>query len=167
MVPPPIGRYYFLDLRPGRSFVEYAVSRGPADLHDQLAQPERGAGRLGPRHLRRARPDARSTRSARSPAVEDVNMIGFCAGGIINAAVLNHLAATGDDRVTRASFARDAARLRAVRPRSVRSPAPGCSSLARRELAARRGDHGQGDGQRRSPGCAPTTWSGTTGSTTT
>src|SRR5690348_5731538 len=28
IVPPPIGRYYFLDLRPGRSFVEYAVSRG-------------------------------------------------------------------------------------------------------------------------------------------
>ena len=26
IVPPPIGRYYFLDLRPGRSFVEYAVS---------------------------------------------------------------------------------------------------------------------------------------------
>src|SRR5580704_6077266 len=28
VVPPPIGRFYFLDLRPGRSFVEYAVSRG-------------------------------------------------------------------------------------------------------------------------------------------
>src|SRR4051812_16957187 len=28
VVPPPIGRYYFLDLRPGRSFVEYAVSQG-------------------------------------------------------------------------------------------------------------------------------------------
>src|SRR5260370_21323009 len=27
VVPPPIGRFYFLDLRPGRSFVEYAVSR--------------------------------------------------------------------------------------------------------------------------------------------
>ena len=28
IVPPPIGRYYFLDLRPGRSFVEHAVGRG-------------------------------------------------------------------------------------------------------------------------------------------
>ena len=26
--PPPIGRFYFLDLRPGRSFVEYATSQG-------------------------------------------------------------------------------------------------------------------------------------------
>jgi polyhydroxyalkanoate synthase subunit PhaC len=30
VVPPPIGRFYFLDLRPGRSFVEYAVSRRPS-----------------------------------------------------------------------------------------------------------------------------------------
>src|SRR4051812_23829200 len=28
VIPPPIGRYYFLDLRPGRSFVEYAVGQG-------------------------------------------------------------------------------------------------------------------------------------------
>jgi polyhydroxyalkanoate synthase subunit PhaC len=28
VVPPPIGRYYFLDLAPGRSFVEYAVGGG-------------------------------------------------------------------------------------------------------------------------------------------
>jgi polyhydroxyalkanoate synthase subunit PhaC len=28
VIPPPIGRFYFLDLRPGRSFVEYATSRG-------------------------------------------------------------------------------------------------------------------------------------------
>ena len=28
IVPPPIGRFYFLDLQPGRSLVEYAVSRG-------------------------------------------------------------------------------------------------------------------------------------------
>ena len=28
IIPPPIGRYYFLDLRPGRSFVEHALSQG-------------------------------------------------------------------------------------------------------------------------------------------
>src|SRR5690348_13814160 len=28
VIPPPIGRFYFLDLRPGRSFVEYAAARG-------------------------------------------------------------------------------------------------------------------------------------------
>jgi len=28
IAPPPIGRFSFLDLRPGRSFVEYVVSQG-------------------------------------------------------------------------------------------------------------------------------------------
>ena len=35
----------------------------------------------------------------------DVNTMGFCAGGIITTTLLNHLAATGDDRVHSASFA--------------------------------------------------------------
>jgi pimeloyl-ACP methyl ester carboxylesterase len=28
MIVPPIGKYYFMDLAPGRSFVEFADSRG-------------------------------------------------------------------------------------------------------------------------------------------
>jgi polyhydroxyalkanoate synthase len=36
---------------------------------------------------------------------EDVNVIGFCAGGILNVAVLNHLASLGDARVHSAAFA--------------------------------------------------------------
>ena len=68
IIPPPINRFYFLDLSPGRSFVEYAVEHGPADLHAQLAQPDRGAGRLEPRHLRRARARRDRRRRARSAA---------------------------------------------------------------------------------------------------
>jgi polyhydroxyalkanoate synthase len=36
---------------------------------------------------------------------DDVNLIGFCAGGIIATTVLNHLAAAGDDRVHSMSYA--------------------------------------------------------------
>ncbi len=36
---------------------------------------------------------------------EDVNVIGFCAGGILNTAVLNKLAALGDDRIHSAAYA--------------------------------------------------------------
>jgi len=35
----------------------------------------------------------------------DVNLIGFCAGGIIATTLLNHLAATGDERVHSVSYA--------------------------------------------------------------
>ena len=36
---------------------------------------------------------------------DDVNVIGFCAGGILNTAVLNHLASRGDQRIHSASYA--------------------------------------------------------------
>lgn len=36
---------------------------------------------------------------------DDVNLMGFCAGGIIGTTVLNHLAATGDKRVHSMSYA--------------------------------------------------------------
>ena len=83
VVPPPIGRYYFLDLRPGRSFVEYAVEPRPADLHDELAQPGARAVATGTSTPTPSASSARSTRSARSPGRDDVNVIGFCAGGIL------------------------------------------------------------------------------------
>ena len=68
VVPPPIGRFYFLDLRPGRSFVEYAVSRGLQTFMLSWRNPTAEQGQLGPGHLRRARCRPPSTPSARSPA---------------------------------------------------------------------------------------------------
>ncbi|MDT7564290.1 MAG: poly[(R)-3-hydroxyalkanoate] polymerase subunit PhaC, partial [Pseudonocardiales bacterium] len=104
VVPPPIGRYYFLDLRPGRSFVEFAVANqlntfllswrnpGPAqgswDLEDYASTVLTAID-----HVRAI---------TGSP---EVNLIGFCAGGIISSTVLSHLAANGDPRVHSASFA--------------------------------------------------------------
>jgi hypothetical protein len=50
----------------------------------------------------------------------DVNLIGFCAGGIITTTLLNHLAA-GDDRVHSMSYAVTLLDF-GLRPRSPRSP---------------------------------------------
>jgi polyhydroxyalkanoate synthase subunit PhaC len=44
VVPPPIGRFYFLDLAPGRSFVEYAVSRGLQTFMMSWRNPTAGQG---------------------------------------------------------------------------------------------------------------------------
>lgn len=104
VVPPPIGRFYFLDLRPGRSFVEYAVSRGLQTfmLSWRNPTPEQGSWDLDTygQTVLAAIDTVREVTG--SP---DVNLIGFCAGGIIATAVLNHLAATGDDRVHSMSYA--------------------------------------------------------------
>ena len=104
VVPPPIGRFYFLDLRSGRSFVEYAVGRGLQAFMVSWRNPtpEQGSWDLDTY--------AQTVLAAIDTVREitgsvDVNLIGFCAGGIIATTVLNHLAATGDDRVHSMSYA--------------------------------------------------------------
>ena len=103
-VPPPIGRYYFLDLAPGRSFVEFAVSRGlelfvlswrnPAAEHSEWDLDS---------YARRVLSAIDTVREITGN--DDVDLMGFCAGGIIATTVLNHLAAIGDDRVNSMSYA--------------------------------------------------------------
>src|SRR6516225_6864401 len=104
IVPPPIGRFYFLDLRPGRSFVEYAVARCLQTFMVSWRNPTAEQGRWDLDTYARMVSSAIDTvrEITGSP---DVNLIGFCAGGIIATTVLNHLAATGDDRVHSISYA--------------------------------------------------------------
>lgn len=103
VVPPQINKYYILDLAPGRSLFEHLVGEG----HQVFAISWRNPG-----------PEQRDwnldTYCAAVLAVidvateitgaKDVNMLGVCAGGITQAALLGHLAAVGDDRVRSASF---------------------------------------------------------------
>ncbi len=104
VVPPPIGRFYFLDLRPGRSFVEYAASRGLRTFLISWRNPaaEQGSWDLD---TYAARVSAAIDTVREITGSPDVNLMGFCAGGIIATTVLNHLAATGDDRVHIMSYA--------------------------------------------------------------
>jgi poly[(R)-3-hydroxyalkanoate] polymerase subunit PhaC len=104
IIPPPIGRYYFLDLRPGRSFVEYAVSRGLQVFMISWRNPDPSMGGLGMDAY------AARIRSAMDVVGEicdtpELSTIGFCAGGILMSTVLNQLAATEAGRVRAASFA--------------------------------------------------------------
>jgi poly[(R)-3-hydroxyalkanoate] polymerase subunit PhaC len=104
VIPPPIGRFYFLDLRPGRSFVEYATGQGLQTFMLSWRNPTADQGRW----------DLDTYAQAVLAAIDavravtgnpDVNLIGFCAGGIIATTVLNYLAALGDDRVHSMSYA--------------------------------------------------------------
>jgi polyhydroxyalkanoate synthase subunit PhaC len=104
IVPPPIGRYYFLDLRPGRSFVEYALSHGLQTFllswrNPTAAEADWGTDTYAQRILT-AIDAVREVTGA-----PDVDVIGFCAGGILTTLALSHLAALGDSRVHTASFA--------------------------------------------------------------
>ena len=104
VIPPPIGRYYFLDLRPGRSFVEHAVAQGMQVFLLSWRNP-------GPAQadwdldMYAERIVSALTVVKGITGSEDVNTLGFCAGGILQTAVLNSQAHQGDTTIHSAAYA--------------------------------------------------------------
>src|SRR5260370_6128220 len=86
VVPPPIGRFYFLDLRPGRSFVEYAARRGLQMFMVSWRNPAAEQGRWDLDTYARTVSSAIDTvrEITGSP---DVNLIALSAGRIIPTAL--------------------------------------------------------------------------------
>jgi polyhydroxyalkanoate synthase subunit PhaC len=104
VVPPPIGRYYFLDLRPSRSFVEYGVSRGLQTFILSWRNPGKAESDWDmDAYAQRVLDAVDEVREITGS--EQVDLIAFCAGGIISSAVLSHLAAIGEEKVATISFA--------------------------------------------------------------
>lgn len=103
IVPPQINKFYALDLAPGRSFVEYAVSQGVPVFaiswrNPTAAQRDWGLGTYV------AAANAALEVAGEVNRSEGVDLIGLCAGGMTMATLLGHLAATGDRRVRTATF---------------------------------------------------------------
>ena len=104
LVPPQINKYYFMDLAPGRSFVEYAVRQGlqmflvswrnPTVEHRDWNLDTYVAGVKEALHA--------VTEITGSP---QVNTVALCAGGITTAGLLGHLAATQESLINAATFA--------------------------------------------------------------
>jgi poly[(R)-3-hydroxyalkanoate] polymerase subunit PhaC len=105
MVPPQVNKYYILDLAPGRSVVEFAVSQGVQVFMIAWRNPrgDLGHGRWGlddylAAMLRAAAVVKKITRS------DALNWLGLCAGGMSVAYLLGHLAAIGDESAGAATF---------------------------------------------------------------
>jgi polyhydroxyalkanoate synthase subunit PhaC len=105
MIPPQINRHYILDLSPGRSLAEFAVSQGIKVFmivwRNPDAQLGHGAWGLDDYLAAEERANEVAKKIARS---DKVNLLGLCAGGITLSYVLAHYAATGDDSVGSATF---------------------------------------------------------------
>jgi poly[(R)-3-hydroxyalkanoate] polymerase subunit PhaC len=103
VVPPQINKFYILDLAPGRSLVEHAVSRGQQLFMISWRNPdiEHRDWDLA-RYIDEAEQAlVVARRIARAPSV---GVLGACAGGITTAAMLAHLAGRGDGRVDSVTF---------------------------------------------------------------
>jgi polyhydroxyalkanoate synthase len=103
MIPPQINRYYFMDLAPGRSFVEHAVSRGLQYFTISWRNPtaEHSHWDLDTYVEACLRAVDAVTEITRS---DDLTVLGLCAGGITMSTMLSTMAARGDERVRAASF---------------------------------------------------------------
>jgi poly[(R)-3-hydroxyalkanoate] polymerase subunit PhaC len=105
MIPPQINRHYVMDLSPGRSLVEFAVSQGITVFMIVWRNPSslRGDGKWGLDDYLAT--TERATEVVKKIARTDqLNLLGLCAGGITAAYVLAHLAAIGDDSAKSATF---------------------------------------------------------------
>ncbi|MFZ0718531.1 PHA/PHB synthase family protein, partial [Mycobacterium sp.] len=104
IVPPQINRYYFLDIAPGRSFVEHAVSKGIQTFMISWRNPGPDQRDWGLDDYATACLEAMQA-AASITGVEQVNVMGFCAGGMTLSTVLSHLSATGNELVNAATLA--------------------------------------------------------------
>jgi polyhydroxyalkanoate synthase len=104
IVPPWINKYYILDLRPGNSFVRWAVSQGHTVFIVSWVNPdERLAGKGFEDYMREGILEALSAIEAATGETA-VNAIGYCLGGTLLSATLAWMAVHGDDRIRSATF---------------------------------------------------------------
>ena len=94
IIPPQVNKFYFLDLAPGRSFIEHAVSQGLQVFTMSWRNPGPDQREWSLDDYVAACLEAIETACAITGS-EDANVIGFCAGGITQSLLLGHLAATG------------------------------------------------------------------------
>jgi poly[(R)-3-hydroxyalkanoate] polymerase subunit PhaC len=104
LIPPQINKYYILDIAPGRSFIEYAVSQGVPVFAISWRNPTAENRDWGLDSYVQAVLSAIDAGTEISGS-DDCNLFGACAGGITMALLLGHLAATGSSRVNSATLA--------------------------------------------------------------
>ena len=106
-VPPEINRYYVLDLAPGRSLVEFAISQGMQTFmlvwRNPSTDPSAGHGYWGMDEYLAAH--VRVFDVVREiTGADDLNVAGLCAGGMTSALAQAHLAAVGGNPVYSATY---------------------------------------------------------------
>ncbi|MCB2074324.1 MAG: alpha/beta fold hydrolase [Novosphingobium sp.] len=98
LIPPQIGRYYFTDLAPGRSFAEYAVSQGLQYFAISWRNPSPDERNFGLEDYAKAALEAIEA-VTKITGQKKANVVGFCAGGILTSIVAAYLAAKGSKMI--------------------------------------------------------------------
>ena len=104
IVPPWINKFYVLDLNPEKSFIRWAVAQGLTVFVMSWVNPdERHAEKDFDSYMREGILAALGA-VEQATGEREVTAIGYCVGGTLLAATLGYMAATGDERITSATF---------------------------------------------------------------
>jgi len=104
IVPPWINKYYILDLRQKNSFIRFALDQGITVFVISWVNPdEKHAGKTFDDYLLEG-PWAAMDAIEKATGEHDINMIGYCLGGTLTAALLAWMKVKGDDRVKSVTF---------------------------------------------------------------
>jgi polyhydroxyalkanoate synthase len=98
LIPPQIGRFYFTDLATGRSFAEYTVSQGLHYFAISWRNPSPEQSGWGLEDYVKSTLEA-SEAVRRIAGQPKLNVVGFCAGGILSSIVSAYLAARGEQSI--------------------------------------------------------------------
>lgn len=103
LLPPAVNKYYFWDLAPGRSFIEYAISRGVDVFTIVWREPRPGDGSWGIDRYLSASLQAIDV-ARQISGTETAHVFGDCSGGMFLAMLLGYEAATGDHTIETGTF---------------------------------------------------------------
>ena len=104
VVPPQINKYYFLDMAPGRSLVEFAVAQGIQTFMVSWRNPSESDCDWNLDSYVSALLEAADAINSIT-RTKKINTMGFCAGGITVSAMLSYMAAKNDNRINAVAFA--------------------------------------------------------------
>jgi polyhydroxyalkanoate synthase subunit PhaC len=102
-VPAWINKYYILDMRPKNSLVRYMLERGHSVFVISWVNPTKDHADRSFEDYMRLGPLAALDAIEAATGEKQVNILGFCIGGILVTATLAWLAARNDDRIASAT----------------------------------------------------------------
>jgi polyhydroxyalkanoate synthase len=104
IMPPWINKFYILDLRPGNSFIRWAVSQGHTVFVISWVNPdERLAAKTFTDYMLEGTLAALDA-IEQATGEREANVIGYCLGGTLLASTLAYMAAKNDRRIKSATF---------------------------------------------------------------
>jgi polyhydroxyalkanoate synthase subunit PhaC len=104
IVPPWINKFYILDLQPRNSFIKWTVDQGHTVFVISWVNPRRDLAHKDFADYMLEGPLAALEAIEQATGEREINVLGFCIGGILIASTLAYLAARGDDRLKSATF---------------------------------------------------------------